>query len=140
MHPFSVLVLVVGLGTLLGVPVSVASQFATPAGSPPSAASGDFAGLVDVGDGRRLWLECRGHGSPTVVLEAAYGDSALIWDAIALPPESDQMAVLPAVASFTRVCPTTGQGPCPARTSAAGATRSRSLAPPPTPCPICTRC
>src|SRR5687768_69857 len=89
MHPFSVLVLVVGLGTLLGVPVSVASQFATPAGSPPSAASGDFAGLVDVGDGRRLWLECRGHGSPTVVLEAAYGDSALIWDAIALPPESD---------------------------------------------------
>jgi pimeloyl-ACP methyl ester carboxylesterase len=106
MRPFALLVLIIGigLGTLLGVRVVVAAQSATPAGSPTSAASGDFAALVDVGDGRRLWLECRGQGSPTVVLEAAYGDSALIWDAIALPPESDQMAVLPAVASFTRVC------------------------------------
>jgi pimeloyl-ACP methyl ester carboxylesterase len=104
MRPLAVLILMIELGTLLGVPVSGAAQSATPAGSPPSAASGDFAGLVEIGDGRRLWLECRGQGSPTVVLEAAYGDSALIWDAVALPPGADQMAVLPAVASFTRVC------------------------------------
>jgi len=26
--------------------------------------SGDVAGLVDVGGGRRLYLECRGTGSP----------------------------------------------------------------------------
>jgi hypothetical protein len=26
----------------------------------------DFAGLVDIGVGRRLYLECRGTGAPTV--------------------------------------------------------------------------
>ncbi len=32
--------------------------------------SGDFTGLVDVGGGRKMYLECRGSGSPTVVLVA----------------------------------------------------------------------
>ena len=27
----------------------------------------DFAGLVDIGGGRHLYMECRGKGSPTVV-------------------------------------------------------------------------
>ncbi|HYQ33794.1 MAG TPA: hypothetical protein VEQ83_11315, partial [Lapillicoccus sp.] len=31
---------------------------------------GDFAGLVTIQGGRRLYLECHGRGSPTVVLEA----------------------------------------------------------------------
>ena len=39
------------------------------------AAQGDFAGLVDLGHGRRIYLECRGWGSPTVVLEAGYRSS-----------------------------------------------------------------
>jgi hypothetical protein len=37
------------------------------------AAQDDFAGLIDIGDGRRrLYFECQGTGSPTVVLEAGY--------------------------------------------------------------------
>ena len=65
--------------------------------------NGDFAGLVDIG-GRRLWLECRGAGGPTVVLEAGYPHRADIWDTIALGESPGKVAVLPGVASFTRVC------------------------------------
>ncbi|MGB2594966.1 MAG: hypothetical protein WBC87_08620, partial [Pseudolabrys sp.] len=35
-----------------------------------AALSEDFAGLVDIGGGRKMYLECRGTGSPTVVLVA----------------------------------------------------------------------
>jgi pimeloyl-ACP methyl ester carboxylesterase len=106
MRPFPVLML--GLITLLlGAPIPAAARSATPTASPPVAASGDFAGLVDIG-GRRLWLECRGTGSPTVVLEAGYPNSAEVWDTVALTlaatPVPDQTAVLPGVAAFTRVC------------------------------------
>jgi pimeloyl-ACP methyl ester carboxylesterase len=48
--------------------------------------------LVDVG-GHRLYLECSGSGSPTVVLEAGLGGSSSAWETIA-----------PAVAQETRVC------------------------------------
>ena len=37
-----------------------------------AAASGDFAGL-DIGGGRKMYLECLGTGSPTVVLVGASG-------------------------------------------------------------------
>ena len=40
---------------------------ATPSGASaatPKAPEGDFTGLLDIGDGRRLWLECRCAGSP----------------------------------------------------------------------------
>ena len=61
---------------------------------------GDFAGLVDIGDGRRLYLECRGTGGPTVILLSGYGNAADMWSfAEAHPP-----AVMVGVASFTRVC------------------------------------
>ncbi len=71
--------------------------------STPIASSGDVAGLVDIG-GRSLWLECRGSGGPTVVLEAGAGNNGQIWDALVLEPTSGQTAVLPGVAAFTRVC------------------------------------
>lgn len=32
--------------------------------------SGDLEGLVEIGNGRSLYLECRGSGSPTVNMEA----------------------------------------------------------------------
>ncbi len=67
------------------------------------AESGDFAGLVDIG-GRRLWLECRGTGSPTVVLEAGAYNNAQIWDTVGRPAGATGPAVLPGVAAFTRVC------------------------------------
>jgi pimeloyl-ACP methyl ester carboxylesterase len=92
------------LGLLLGIPISAGAQVASPAAASPSTARGDFAGLVDIGDGRRVWLECRGAGSPTVILEAGAGNNAAIWDAVALPTGSAQTAVLPGVAAFTRVC------------------------------------
>ncbi len=80
------------------------AQDATPQSATPIAATGDFDGLIDIGNGRHLYLTCRGSGSPTVLLEAGAGNNAQIWDQLALPPDSDKEAVFPAVASFTRVC------------------------------------
>jgi pimeloyl-ACP methyl ester carboxylesterase len=65
------------------------------------AAHGLFAGLVDIG-GRRLYLECRGRGQPTVVFESGSGNAADIWSY--RPKGPSDTAVLPAVARFTRVC------------------------------------
>ena len=62
---------------------------------------GDFAGLVEIGDGRKMFLECRGSGSPTVILESGYRDSADNWST---PLEPGKNTVFPQVAKFTRVC------------------------------------
>jgi pimeloyl-ACP methyl ester carboxylesterase len=63
-------------------------------------AQGDFADQVDIGGGRKLYLQCRGTGSPTVILESGYHDSSRPWSlADAFPP-----AVLPGVAGFTKIC------------------------------------
>jgi pimeloyl-ACP methyl ester carboxylesterase len=62
---------------------------------------GKFAGLVRIRGGRRLYVECRGSGSPTVLLEAGTGDRGDIWST---PPSGPGRAVLPAVSRFTRVC------------------------------------
>jgi pimeloyl-ACP methyl ester carboxylesterase len=67
---------------------------------PYSAAAGDFAGLVKVRGRRRLYIECSGTGSPTVVLEAGSGNTARVWHA----HEPGRPAIFPAVARFTRVC------------------------------------
>lgn len=68
------------------------------------------AGLVDIGGGRKMYLECRGTGSPTVVLisgtRGAYDD----WTDL-IDPENParamkhgESAVFPQVSRFTRVC------------------------------------
>jgi pimeloyl-ACP methyl ester carboxylesterase len=85
---------------LLGAAALLGSQQATQAGA--GAMQGDFAGLVDIGGGRRLYLECHGQGSPTVVLVSGYGDTGRVWSLDL--PEFPQPPVLPAVAGFTRVC------------------------------------
>jgi pimeloyl-ACP methyl ester carboxylesterase len=92
---------VIGLIVLmLGMPLPTMAQSATPEAS---AASGDFAGLVDIG-GRNIYLECRGEGSPTVILESgAYGRGD-VWTRDLKQPEGERTMVLPAVAQFTRVC------------------------------------
>jgi pimeloyl-ACP methyl ester carboxylesterase len=87
-----------------------------------TAAAADFAGLVDIGENRKMYLECRGTGAPTVVLIAGGWEAGWIWtyalapdDPIrALPydafsagggtPQKLATAVLPAVAAFTRAC------------------------------------
>ncbi|MCX5307472.1 alpha/beta hydrolase [Streptomyces sp. NBC_00160] len=65
---------------------------------------------VGIGGGRRVLLDCRGSGSPTVVLVSGAGGASDEWTHIAdaARPESglkpDPSAVLPQVARFTRVC------------------------------------
>jgi pimeloyl-ACP methyl ester carboxylesterase len=46
---------------------------ADPTETPPS------PGAVDLGDGRQLYMECRGTGSPTIVLEAGDEDDITSW-------------------------------------------------------------
>ncbi|MBA3415124.1 MAG: hypothetical protein H0U10_07885, partial [Chloroflexia bacterium] len=82
-------------------PLAAAAQGATPAAASPSAASGDFAGLVDIG-GRSLYLECHGAGSPTVVLLTGYRTSARYWTDDLLHPDAPRPMVLPGVAESTR--------------------------------------
>ena len=86
----------------LALPITAMAQSATPAASPVPA-SGDFAGLVDIG-GRKLYLECHGEGSPTVVLVAGYRASGRYWTDDLLHPDAPRTMVLPGVAEFTRVC------------------------------------
>jgi pimeloyl-ACP methyl ester carboxylesterase len=61
-----------------------------PTVAPPGADSG---GRFDVGGGRRMYLECQGSGTPTVVLEAGWGGSSADW-----------AGVLPELARITRTC------------------------------------
>jgi|EndMetStandDraft_8_1072994.scaffolds.fasta_scaffold72859_2 pimeloyl-ACP methyl ester carboxylesterase len=68
------------------------------------AAQGDFAGLVDIGGGRRLYLECRGTGSPVVVLEAGYRGSARLWSEDLQQSGAPRPMVLAGVSAFSRVC------------------------------------
>lgn len=72
-----------------------------PAARAATPAHGNFSGRVAIRGGRKLYLECRGRGSPTVVLEAGAGDLAQIWSE---PPDGPGRAVFPAVTRFTRVC------------------------------------
>jgi pimeloyl-ACP methyl ester carboxylesterase len=65
-----------------------------------AAESRDFAGLVDIGGGRKMYLECRGSGSPTVVLIAGLNGSAEDWNIA----EKQSPTVFAEVAKFTRVC------------------------------------
>lgn len=58
--------------------------------SPPYDAKGT---LYETADGRKVYLDCRGAGSPTVILEAGMGSGASGWG-----------FVLPRVAERTRVC------------------------------------
>jgi pimeloyl-ACP methyl ester carboxylesterase len=89
---------VLAVAVLLGAVVVLGSERAAPPVA--VAAQDDFAGPVDIGSGRRLYLECRGTGSPTVMLESGYHDSSQPWSlADAFPP-----AVLPGVAGFTKIC------------------------------------
>jgi pimeloyl-ACP methyl ester carboxylesterase len=96
--------------------------FPSSASTAVAPAQKDFSGLVDIGGGRQLSAECRGQGSPTVVLISGKGTDAADWMQIADPsnpavrsPGDDvgaglvgqvasDAAVFPSVARFTRVC------------------------------------
>jgi pimeloyl-ACP methyl ester carboxylesterase len=82
-----------------------------------AAQSGDFAGLVDIGGDRKMYLECRGSGSPTVVLVAGLKASAEDWNVAG----QQGPTVFAEVAKFTRVCaydrPGTPVGEKPSRSA-----------------------
>ncbi len=80
---------------------TASSQDATPTAR--VVGNGDVAGLVDIG-GRSLYLDCRGSGGPTVILESGAGNDLRVWDTVSLAAGTAGGAVLPDVAEFTRVC------------------------------------
>jgi len=61
----------------------------------------DFAGLVDVGGVRKMYMECRAKGSPTVVFVSGGGDRTETWSKTLDP---SKQPVLPAMAKTDRVC------------------------------------
>lgn len=64
------------------------------------AGEGDFAGRVDIGSSRKIHLECRGQGFPTVVIVPGARASAADWTR----SEPGKVDLFSAVAGFTRVC------------------------------------
>ena len=76
----------------------------------------DFSGLVNIGGGREMYMECQGTGYPTVVFVAGAQDRAETWSTTKDP---SKQAVLPAIAETNRVCAydrpgtllATGEGP-----------------------------
>ena len=80
-----ILVIVLGL-TLAGTIYESAAEAADVRAYPPQGQ------MVDVG-GYQLHINCTGAGSPTVVIEAGWGDWSLGWS-----------SVQPGVAKTTRVC------------------------------------
>ena len=80
---------------------TVQSRPGTPTPTPDAVA--DRSGPVDVGGGREIHIECRGTGSPTVVLVSGLGDGAGVWSTHGGDDQSSP-TVYDDVATFTRVC------------------------------------
>ena len=86
------LIVVVSLVDSLGVAVADTSG------------NGDFAELVDIGDGRKMYLKCSGRGSPTVVLVGGLRASAEDWGI----SDKSKPTVFNQVGKFTRCVPAIG--------------------------------
>ena len=68
----------------------------------PTAVTGgsvDLALMQEV-NGRKLFLDCRGSGSPTVILQSGFGNAGDIWSLT----DTAAPAVFPALAESNRVC------------------------------------
>lgn len=59
---------------------------------------------IDIGDGRLLFIECAGQGSPTVMLESGIHDSSDYWTNVQPEPPAIGPSVFEAVAARTAVC------------------------------------
>ncbi len=97
------------LTALAGVTAFVAASIADSSGRVHAAAGsprqGNFAGKIDIGGGRTLYLQCAGRGSPTVILESGIHDSSDVWTLTdAKPPVVGSPTVFRGVARFTHVC------------------------------------
>ncbi len=76
--------------------------------SASAAANGTPGDLVSIGGGRKLYLQCRGTGGPTVVLISGFRGGYDDWTHVVSGPEATPRpsgrAVFPRLAKFTRVC------------------------------------
>ena len=81
-------------------PLVAIALLALPLAAQCQATEADAGGAVEV-DGRKLYLTCRGQGSPAVILVSGYRNNAEIWTSL---PEPGVPPVFQAVAAFTRVC------------------------------------
>jgi pimeloyl-ACP methyl ester carboxylesterase len=87
----------------------------------PVAHADDTSGLVDIGGGRSLFLNCQGQGSPTVFVIPGVGSYAQAWNASISPDDPirkqpydlieeaqidypTELATQPIVAKTTRIC------------------------------------
>ena len=70
----------------------------------PHPATGDFAGPVDIGEGRYLYLECHGQGGPIIVLESGYHDSSDPWNLTDAAAPAVGPAVMSTLARAHRAC------------------------------------
>lgn len=99
-------------GLLIVVGLLFAGCSTSTTSSPTSAISGprptsSFAGLVDIGGGRRLYLACQGTGTPTGVLVLGLVAAADTWSYVTDSSgtfKPSNSAVYPEVGRFTRVC------------------------------------
>jgi len=102
------------------VPVIVLVSLTNSFDGPVAGAAGnsDFAGSVDIGSGRKMYLKCTGEGSPTVVLVGGLRASAEDWSI----SDKSKPTVFTQVGKFTRVCacdrPGTPVGEKPSRSDA----------------------
>jgi pimeloyl-ACP methyl ester carboxylesterase len=86
---------------LIAGAVAVLTGWSSTTPAHPTPAKGNFAGLVSIGGGRQIFLQCRGTGSPTVVLVSGLDAAADVWTGYQANPS---LAVFARVARFTRVC------------------------------------
>ena len=84
----ALLIIVVSLIEALGMAVAHAAE------------NGNFAGLVDIGGSRKMYLKCSGSGSPTAVLIGGLRASAEDWSI----SDKSKPTVFAEVGKFTRVC------------------------------------
>jgi pimeloyl-ACP methyl ester carboxylesterase len=100
--------------------LGLAFALAVLAGCAPTPHEPNITGLVDIGDGRQLFLNCQGTGSPTVFIIPGKGSYAEVWNVVV--PANDPIrsspydiidqanlqpsptATQPTVARTTRVC------------------------------------
>lgn len=89
-------------------------------GCAPKPHAPNFAGLVDIGDGRSLFLNCQGTGTPTVFIIPGKGSYAEVWNVVVAADDPIRLsrydvidqanlqpsptATQPTVAKTTRVC------------------------------------
>lgn len=111
-----------GIAALLSVSVvaacaSVPSDEGASTPTPSATGEQDVAATFDIGDGRKMYMECIGAGSPTVVFISGQRASADDWSITA--DGVDSRPVFSLVADQTRVCaydrPGTPVGESPSR-------------------------